>query len=665
MLFTFINSAYCQTVYPGNAIGTSNVSAKNELIDLKNNSLEAKWIVNNHMFQAQSFLNKETGNTIKFKDNRWFSILLKNGKRLTSTDFILSSDPIISKISGNSKVLKKKDRFKGKKLTADFYCEKFGINLHWEVSLKDKSNYLQQQFSFSVKDSLSIDKFELVELPDDGIVKACGTVAGSPLTGNNFFFAIENPMSQIEIIDQIVSSFLKRYEPVSVLTPITLSVVWGVLPVKQMRRGFLYYLERERVVPYHQQLHYNSWFDISWDDRKMNESICMDRIQTFADSLIVKRKTSMDAFLFDDGWDDNQSLWQFNKGFPNGFTPMKELAKKYGASLGVWISPWGGYDEPKSQRLEYGKKQTPPFETNDNGFSLSGSVYYNRFFEVLSDFVKKEGVSMFKFDGVGAGNGTEGTSASYEKDIDAMLKMISELRKIKPDLYFSLTTGTWPSPYWLKFGDAIWRNGGDTGLEGVGSKRQQWITYRDAEAYKNIVKRGPLYPFNSLMYHGICIADQGLPGTLEMSDKDISDEIWSFFATGTSLQEMYINPHKLSSINWDCLANAIKWAKRNEKTFVDVHWIGGDPAKEEVYGWAAWSPQKSIISLRNPSTEVKSFYVDVNKILELPEFVSKVYEFYCIHSSSIQNNGLVSDKKEFKIVLQPFELKILECNTIK
>jgi len=60
-------------------------------------------------------------------------------------------------------------------------------------------------------------------------------------------------------------------------------------------------------------------------------------------------------------------------------------------------------------------------------------------FEVASSFVTKQGVSMFKFDGVGMGNGTEGANAAYEKDIDALLKLIPDLRSIKPDLYFSLT----------------------------------------------------------------------------------------------------------------------------------------------------------------------------------------------------------------------------------
>ncbi len=665
LILACLNGAYSQPVFPGNKIGRAKVSVTETQFNLGNNSLEASWVVQNSVVHAQSFRNKETRQTIAWKDKRWFSLTLKRGGRLTSNDFVLAAKPIVSALKGHPEAVKGCERFNGKKLSADFYSPKCGLTLHWEVSLRDGANYVQQQFSFSAKDSTSIEKIALIELPDEGIVQAAGVVAGSPLAGNNFFFAIEHPMCQTETTDQLVSSFLKRYKPVSDSSPLFLSAVWGVSPKQQMRRSFLYYLERERVVPYHQQLHYNSWYDISWIGNKLNETLCLDRIQTFADSLIVKRKTPMDAFLFDDGWDNNQSLWRFNNGFPNGFSKMSGLANQYQAGLGVWISPWGGYEEAKAQRLEYGKKQIPPFETNANGFSLSGQVYYNRFFEVASSFVKKEGVSMFKFDGVGAGDGTEGASASYEKDIDALLRLVGGLRGIKPDLYFSLTIGTWPSPYWLKYGDAIWRNGWDTGVTGVGSKRQQWLNYRDAEAYKNIVKRGPLFPLNSLMYHGICIADHGTPETLEMSDKDIADEIWSFFATGTSLQELYVNPHKLSSANWDCLANAIQWAKGNEKTLADVHWIGGDPGKGEVYGWAACSPQTSIISLRNPSAETKSFHIHVNQLLELPSFITKGYAFYRINSQSERINEFVSDKPDFEIVLQPFEVKVLEGNLKK
>jgi len=46
--------------------------------------------------------------------------------------------------------------------------------------------------------------------------------------------------------------------------------------------------------------------------------------------------------------------------------------------------------------------------------------------------------------------------------------------------------------------------------------------------------------------------------------------------------------------------------------------VGGDPAKLAVYGWAAWSPAKGILTLRNPSDKPATFPVDVAKTFELP-----------------------------------------------
>ena len=47
---------------------------------------------------------------------------------------------------------------------------------------------------------------------------------------------------------------------------------------------------------------------------------------------------------------------------------------------------------------------------------------------------------------------------------------IGELRAKKPDLYVNLTTGTYPSPFWLLYADSIWRGGDDHSFAGVGSR---------------------------------------------------------------------------------------------------------------------------------------------------------------------------------------------------
>jgi hypothetical protein len=220
--------------------------------------------------------------------------------------------------------------------------------------------------------------------------------------------------------------------------------------------------------------------------------------------------------------------------------------------------------------------------------------------------------------------------------------------------------------YWLKYGDNIWRGGWDTDMIGEGPLRQQWITYRDADVYANVVQLGPLYPLNALMLCGICIADHGNPGMFEMNDKDISDEIWSFFATGTNLQELYVNPHKLSTPSWNCLADAAIWAKENESILVDTHWIGGDPAKGEVYGYAAWSEGKGILSIRNPSSKKQIFETSVREIFELPYTENDFYQFFDVRNKSRTGEKEVSFKgKSIKITLNPFEHRVYNADQTK
>jgi hypothetical protein len=66
------------------------------------------------------------------------------------------------------------------------------------------------------------------------------------------------------------------------------------------------------------------------------------------------------------------------------------------------------------------------------------------------------------------------------------------------------------------------------------------------------------------MIHGIFINDVPLAGnpydpslprqTYDLGD--IRDEVRSYFATGVALQELYINPARMSGAAWDALAEA-------------------------------------------------------------------------------------------------------------
>ncbi|WP_214071785.1 hypothetical protein [Mucilaginibacter sp. dw_454] len=647
-LFLGLQYSNAQVVYPGIAPGKPIVKKQSNTVLLQNDVLSLSLKSAADKLTLSSFQDKQSHERVLL-DAPVFELLLANGTVVNSNDFTLNGSPILS--NGPGKEI----------YAANLQSSKLDLKVHWEASLRNDDNFVKQVFTFETKDSIKISKITLIKLPGAVAAKKVGTVDGSPLVHGNMFFSVEHPMSQISTDKAYTTAYLPRLESLRSDNPLTISSVFGVVPTGQLRRGFLYYVERQRAHPYRQVLHYNSWFDLSWVDRKLSDSVCLDRIKIFADSLINKRAVKLDAFLFDDGWDNNKSLWQFNPGFPDGFTNLSKATKAVNAQLGVWISPWGGYDEPKAQRLAYGKKQNPPFETNKNGFSLTGPVYYNRFRDVTLSFIKDYNVSMFKFDGVGAGNGASGASITYQKDIEAFLKLITELRSNKPDLYLSLTVGTWPSVYWLKYGDAIWRAGDDTGLAGDGPKRQQWITYKDAQAYKNIVKRAPLFPLNSIMYHGICIADNGLPGKLEMDDKDVADEIWAFFGTGTGLQELYVNPHKLSSNDWNTIRDAANWSKAHKKQLADIHWVGGDPAKGQVYGYAGWADNKGVLTLRNPTAIPQSISVNVKQVFEIPADLSDNYSFYDARTSS---DGKTYAGKTIVVKLTPYEVKVMNANSL-
>jgi hypothetical protein len=423
-----------------------------------------------------------------------------------------------------------------------------------------------------------------------------------------------------------------------------------------MRRGFLAYIEQERTHPYRPFLHYNSWFDIAWDKRKFTENQCLDVIARFDRELAQKRGVKLRSFLWDDGWDDSRTLWQFHSGFPRGFTAVSEAASKCGAGIGVWLSPFGGYDVARAQRLACGSQSG--FETNASGFSLAGPKYYHRFEAICEQMVKVYGVNMFKFDGLAAEDGAG--DGALTRDGDAMLRLVNELHTASPNLYINQTTGTWPSPFWLLYVDSTWRGGADHDFCGKGTPRQQWMTYRDAQTYQNVVRRGPLYPLNSLMLHGIVFATNA--ARLERTaDRDFAAEVRSFFGTGTQLQELYLTPSLLNETNWNDLAQAAKWAETNAAVLADTHWVGGDPAVGAVYGWASWSPDKAILVLRNPADKPARFSAEAGALFQLPSGAPTAYKTTRVWDSPAGTPLELRAGKPSVLVLQPFEVVVLEA----
>jgi hypothetical protein len=146
---------------------------------------------------------------------------------------------------------------------------------------------------------------------------------------------------------------------------------------------------------------------------------------------------------------------------------------------------------------------------------------------------------------------------------------------------------------------------------------------------------------------------------------DFRNEARSYFGTGTQLQEMYITPSLLNQQNWDDLAEAAKWSRANADVLKDTHWVGGNPAWLEVYGWASWTPRKGILVLRNPSDKPQSIRLKLASAFELPARAPENYSAKSPWTSDKAKPALelnAHDDHEFH--LAPFEVLTLDCTPL-
>ena len=624
---------------------------------LSNSAIAAEWQFHEGGLIADTLTDHLTNRTISLAANA-FVVSLRDGNVLKSSEMHVIAPPRMEKLEPDPNASQLAARFGGWQIEVGLSDPGKRLQVTWRAVLRDGSAYVRQEVTLSAtgKD-LPISSVRLVDVTIPG-VRVYGAVKGSPIVAGNLFVGFEHPLSESRASGDRAIAQIWRELPLRTGQAVTYSSVVGVTLPGQLRRGFLAYLERERAHPYRTFLHYNSWYDIGYDS-KYNESDALGAIHAFGEKLVEKRGAKMDSFMFDDGWDDEKHLWHFHSGFPNGFLPLKEAASTFGAAPGIWFSPWGGYEAAKAERLKYGKEQG--FETNEGGFALSAPRYYALFRETTIEFIRKFGINQFKIDGTGNVD-TAFPGAAFDSDFQAAISLIHEWRTVKPDIYINLTTGTYPSPFWLQYADSIWRGGEDHSFLGVGSWRQRWITYRDADTYSGIVMSGPLFPLNSLMLHGLIYAQHA--NHLDTDpDGDFADEVHDYFGTGTQLQEMYITHSLLTEKDWDILAEAAKWSRTNADTLVDTHWVGGDPALLEIYGWASWSPRKGILVLRNPSEKPQDFVVDVNGAFELPPGAARTYEARSPWREDREKPSItLSASVPYTFHLRPFQVLTLEAS---
>lgn len=406
------------------------------------------------------------------------------------------------------------------------------------------------------------------------------------------------------------------------------SSVVGLIAPGQSRRSVMSYIERERAVPWRAFPIYNSWYELNIDRNNdpnyttnMNVDQCTEIVKEWKKNLYDKYQTGIQAFVWDDGW-DQYGTWTFNKNFPNGFKEPDETAKAMNSGIGAWLGPVGGYGQSGNYRRSYWQDK--------GGMQLSNPAYYKVFYDACSSLIKNYDYRFFKFDGISAQWSSVGPDAGTtgEENAEGIIYAELDMRNVKPDIFFNTSVGTWASPFWFHVTDAVWRQENDWSTIGnQGNDRERWITYRDRLVYQNFVQNSPLCPINCLMTHGFILTKFGAVSK-DMSYQSILNELRCAFACGSGMVELYADYELLNSINngklWKEIAQCIKWQKKNEDVLPDIHWVGGNPwtgSKSEVYGWASWNGKKATLALRNGQNEVQTFKTTLRKALDIPAYI--------------------------------------------
>ena len=574
-------------------------------------------------------------------DTELFKVLLGDGKTITASEMKLEDVKMVT-LAENPSAATASLRYAGKALEARFKYEE--LSIVWRAVLRNGSHYLRTEMDIQAAK----------DLPMKGIVamnylvaknsaytapEVVGNTRGAILASNHIFAGLETPMGLNSCKDEgnatHIEGLWRRNTTLKAGKTWNISSVVGLVAPKQLRRSFLAYSERERAVAWRPYPVYISWYELNIDRNNaqapsykgnMTVEQCADVVSHWKTHFYDKYQMAPKAFVWDDGW-DQYGTWTFNPNFPNGFDEPANEAKKMGTGIGAWLGPVGGYGQSGEYRRAYWRSK--------GGMQLSNEDYYNFFIRCCTNMIDRYDFRFFKFDGISAQASAigpdEGTRG--EENAEAIISIERAVRQKRPDIFLNTTVGTWASPFWFHFTDAVWRQEGDYGEAGdQGTDRERWITYRDRLVYQNFIQRSPVCPINTLMTHGFILSRWGAVSK-NMDYDGIVREMRCAFACGSGMVELY-NDYKLmdeikdnqgnAGALWKDLAECIKWQQEQADVLPDAHWVGGNPwdgKKANVYGWAAWNGKKSVLTLRNPSTSAQTFTTTLREALDIPAYV--------------------------------------------
>ncbi len=631
-----------------------------------------------------------------------FFIGIKNNRKIGEKTSFLSSNVLEL---DNINIFKQKVEFIFKPYPISGAYVSFILNIEIEDNKPYMKKYLEIIIEERYQKNLRIDYIDCEHIcfeeaqglwsaadMEKAYISGYHTALGQPVYINGFFFCSEFPLSDNRIENKTVRL---RYFCGKCFDKLRLNLkttfrTWPT--IAGAARGIEYYTVQKDFYRYIDSLvgekglrfQYNSWFDRM---KEIDESTIVHSFLEIDDKISKSGQAPLDSYVVDDGYHDyDNDFWTFNAKFPNGFDKIAGLCYNLSSSLGAWISPRGGYG-PKTQSFAQKIEKTGngAYNKQSGDICVASDKYVDKFASYVCDMTDKYDINYWKFDGFllkacnsekhghicGGFNDMYEYTECWERWLGIFSKLRLQREKKSGKVWINQTSYANPSPVFLKWTDSIWmQNSDDMGKiyttarkkELLASDADAMMTYRDSKYYDFCIRRQYQFPLRYLYNHDPIYGNMA---NISMTDEEFRKYLFMAAVRGNGFWELYYSYNKMNDSKWKINADFMRFVKKNFHILKNAVYIGGDPAKGEVYGYSSWTKDEGIVALRNPSNESQKYQLSLDKSISCMEVNEDMRRETILPYSPMQDDNKYSFGDSFNINMEAGAIIILKFSSIK
>ncbi len=632
------------------------------MFKLESKRIKREFKITNGSFYASQVLNKYSDMSFVPDGNGCeFVVRFTDG-----SDFSAKGLPVVASSEENNKLRFEFEETLGLKVTLEYWVHGDGNTICKQLTLDQSDDdrkidfvYLDNIGIINSRSHLGVDIIDNAQIPDTW------AVLGQPFYIDSLFFGCEFPASDNRIVHGMgrIKYYLGRSVGKGFKCPITVMGAAADNSIPSVKAAFFEYLDfiSTNITL---RFNYNNWFETMG---KINSESVLKDFEAVSEAFKTHGLSVPDSFVVDDGWNDYKGkFWGFHKkAFPEGLTPAAAFCEENGSSLGLWLSPRGGYSNEK----KFAKKISRAGNGYINPFSEDICVASTKYLDMLGDFLAEKTneykLSYWKLDGFmlkpcrdsSHDHITGGKDDMYlvTNMVEKWIKLFEKIRnsgEYGEKLWINLTCFVNPSPWYLQWVNSIWiQNSDDIGFTQTVDKETQAdeeTTYRDARYYDALCRRNVQLPAKAIYNHEPIYAKGA---GVDYSDGEFEKYLFWNAVRGAALNDLHLSVSMMNDKKWEALKRVTEFQRENFEILKNVSFIGGDPEDNNVYGYVGWNGEEGIIALRNPDGEKAPITLTLNKLMGAPESLegAKVESVYSELELDCEESYSYNDKLSLEL----------------